>query len=166
MQSPRRLLTRAASPSQNYPRFVDRRSLCACTALAEKKPISGLKAACDYLAVSQSGSKAKLWKRIIATVARQRILEETQLSVPASTGHSIQPRSEQLAERPGSAPYGDYHSDSVGCIPLRGKSDSQHAVREMVKYLQYLGHGDICFPQLLQYSRFFKGLGSQWAFVW
>ena len=38
----------------------------------------------------------------------------------------------------------DSHSGSVGCIPLRGKNDSKHAVREMVKYLQYLGHGDIC----------------------
>ena len=42
--------------------------------------IAVLKAACEYLAVSQSGSKAKLWSRIIATVDRQRILEETQLS--------------------------------------------------------------------------------------
>ena len=32
---------------------------------------SFLKAACEYLAVSQSGSKAKLWSRIIATVDRQ-----------------------------------------------------------------------------------------------
>ena len=176
--------------------------------------IAVLKAACEFLAVSQSGSKAKLWRRIIATVDRQRILEETQLSVPALTGDVHQPRPVQLANRPAEdevqrhmlthIPYAawceacvsgkgkpdrhernetrvqgreipvlsfdfgftgkslgddqdedesaklttlilhDSHSGSVGCIPLRGKNDSKHAVREMVKYLQYLGHGDIC----------------------
>ena len=176
--------------------------------------IAVLKAACEFLAVSQSGSKAKLWRRIIATVDRQRILEETQLSVPALTGDANQPRPVQLAARPSEEevqrhmlthiPYAawceacvsgkgkpdrhernetrvqgreipvlsfdfgftgkslgddqdedesaklttlilhDSHSGSVGCIPLRGKNDSKHAVREMVKYLQYLGHGDIC----------------------
>ena len=176
--------------------------------------IAVLKAACEFLAVSQSGSKAKLWRRIIATVDRQRILEETQLSVPALTGDVHQPRPVQLADRPAEdevqrhmlthIPYAawceacvsgkgkpdrhernetrvqgreipvlsfdfgftgkslgddqdedesaklttlilhDSHSGSVGCIPLRGKNDSKHAVREMVKYLQYLGHGDIC----------------------
>ena len=176
--------------------------------------IAVLKAACEFLAVSQSGSKAKLWRRIIATVDRQRILEETQLSLPALTGDVHQPRPVQLADRPAedevqrhmlthipcaawceacvsgkgkpdrhernetrvqgreipvlSFDFGftgkslgddqdedesaklttlilhDSHSGSVGCIPLRGKNDSKHAVREMVKYLQYLGHGDIC----------------------
>ena len=176
--------------------------------------IAVLKAACEFLAISQSGSKAKLWRRIIATVDRQRILEETQLSVPALTGDVHQPRPVQLADRPAedevqrhmlthipnaawceacvsskgkpdrherdetrvqgreipvlSFDFGftgkslgddqeedesaklttlilhDSHSGSVGCIPLRGKNDSKHAVREMVKYLQYLGHGDIC----------------------
>ena len=176
--------------------------------------IAVLKAACEFLAISQSGSKAKLWRRIIATVDRQRILEETQLSVPALTGDVHQPRPVQLADRPAEdevqrhmlthIPYAawceacvsgkgkpdrhernetrvqgreipvlsfdfgftgkslgddqdedesaklttlilhDSHSGSVGCIPLRGKNDSKHAVREMVKYLQYLGHGDIC----------------------
>lgn len=38
----------------------------------------------------------------------------------------------------------DSHSGSVGCTPLRGQKDPIHAAREMVKYLQYLGHGDIC----------------------
>ena len=182
--------------------------------VTKNSSIAVLKAACEYLAVSQSGSKAKLWSRIIATVDRQRILEETQLSVPALTSDSIQPRSVQLAERPGEdevqrhmlthSPYAAWceacvsskgkpdrherdetrvrdreipvlsfdfaftgkslgddqdedesaklttlvlhvsHSGSVGCIPLRGKNDSKHAVREMVKYLQYLGHGNIC----------------------
>ena len=164
--------------------------------------IAVLKAACEFLAVSQSGSKVKLWRRIIATVDRQRILEETQLSVPALTGDANQPRHVQLAERPSEdevqrhmlthIPYAgwceacvsgkerpdrherdetrvqsrqfdfaftgkslggaklttlvlhDSHSGSVSCVPLRGKNESKYAVREMVKYLQYLGHGDIC----------------------
>ena len=38
----------------------------------------------------------------------------------------------------------DSHSGSVGCFPLKGKDDAKHAVREMIKHIQYLGHGDIC----------------------
>ena len=38
----------------------------------------------------------------------------------------------------------DSHTGSVGCFPLKGKDDSKHAVREVIKHIQYLGHGDIC----------------------
>ncbi len=38
----------------------------------------------------------------------------------------------------------DSHRGSLNCFPLRGKDDAKHAVCEMVKYLQYLGHGDVC----------------------
>ena len=34
-----------------------------------------LKAACEYMAISQSGSKAKLWRRLVSTVDKQKILE-------------------------------------------------------------------------------------------
>ena len=206
--------------------------------VTKNSSIAVLKAACEYLAVSQSGSKAKLWSRIIATVDRQRILE-TQLSVPALTGDSTQPRSVQLAERPGEdevqrhmlthSPYAawceacvsskgkpdrherdetrvrdreipvlsfdfaftgkslgddqdedegaklttlvlhDSHSGSVGCIPLKGKNDSKHAVREMVKYLQYLGHGNICLmcdqePSALAVQSLLQGTWQRMGF--
>ena len=84
----------------------------------------------NILAVSQSGSKAKLWSRIIATVDRQRILEETQLSVPALTGDSIQPRSVQLAERPGEdevqhlmLTHSPYAAWCEACVSSKGKPD-------------------------------------------
>ncbi len=38
----------------------------------------------------------------------------------------------------------DSHSGSLNCFPLEGKDDAKHAVREMVKYLLYLGQGDVC----------------------
>ena len=38
----------------------------------------------------------------------------------------------------------DSHSGSLTCFPLNGKDDAKHAVHEMVKHLQYLGHGDVC----------------------
>ena len=38
----------------------------------------------------------------------------------------------------------DSHSGSLNCFPLKGKDDAKHAVREMVKYLLYLRHGDVC----------------------
>ena len=39
-----------------------------------------LKAACEHMAISQSGSKAKLGKRLVSTVDTQKIPEETQLA--------------------------------------------------------------------------------------
>ena len=38
----------------------------------------------------------------------------------------------------------DSHTGSINCFPLRGKNDKKHAVKEFVKYVQYLGYGDIC----------------------
>ena len=172
-----------------------------------------LKAACEYMAVSQSGSKSKLWKRLVSTVDKQKILEETQLAT-TSLGEGLRnPVAVQLATPPSDeqvqlhmlthTPYAawceacvsmkgkpdrreanptrvrdreipvlsfdfsstgksmddqsgedglkltalvahDSHSGSLACFPLKGKDDAKHAVHEMVKYLQYLGHGDVC----------------------
>ena len=65
--------------------------------------ISVLRAACGFLQVSQSGSKSKLWSRIVATLDKQLILEEKELSdlalqestEPARPVHSAQPPSEE-----------------------------------------------------------------------
>ena len=61
------------------------------------------KNACSFLQVSQSGSKSKLWSRIVATLDKQLILEEKELSdlalqestEPARPVHSAQPPSEE-----------------------------------------------------------------------
>ena len=45
--------------------------------------ISVLKAACRYLQVSQSGSKAKLWNRILETLDKQAINAERELATVA-----------------------------------------------------------------------------------
>ena len=45
--------------------------------------ISVLKAACGYLQVSQSGSKAKLWRRILDTLDKQAINAERELAAIA-----------------------------------------------------------------------------------
>ena len=42
--------------------------------------LSVLKAACGYLQVSQSGSKKKLWERILATLDKQAINAERELA--------------------------------------------------------------------------------------
>ena len=172
-----------------------------------------LKAACEYMAVSQSGSKSKLWKRLVSTVDKQKILEGTQLAT-TSLGEGLRsPVPVQLATPPSDdqvqlhmlthTPYAawreacvsmkgkpdrhetdptrvrdreipvlsfdffytgksmdeqsdeeglkltalvahDSYSGSLTCFPLKGKDDAKHAVHEMVKYLQYLGHGDVC----------------------
>ena len=62
-----------------------------------------LKAACEYMAASQSGSKAKLWRRLVSTVDKQKILEGTQLAA-TSLGEGLRsPILVQLAEAPSSA---------------------------------------------------------------
>ena len=63
---------------------ADRMTIAGVEATKDSS-IVALKAACEYMAVSQSGSKAKLWRRLISTVDKQKILEETQLAV-ASLG--------------------------------------------------------------------------------
>ena len=64
--------------------------------------IAVLRAACSFLQVSQSGSKAKLWSRVVATLDKKMILEEKELSElslkdqpPARPIHSAQPPSEE-----------------------------------------------------------------------
>ena len=65
--------------------------------------ITVLRAACSFLQVSQSGSKSKLWSRIVATLDKQLILEEKELSdlalqestEPARPVHSAQRPSEE-----------------------------------------------------------------------
>ena len=179
--------------------------------------IAVLKAACQFLEISQSGSKAKLWNRILAAVDRGKILEEKQLAEAALLEGSRVANPVQTAEKPSDEevqrhmlthiPYAawcescvrskgkperhernesricdreiptisfdfaytgkslgadigagdeddvaklttlvvhDSHTGSINCIPLRGKDEKKHAVREMVKYLQYLGYGDVC----------------------
>ena len=65
--------------------------------------IAVLRAACSFLQVSQSGSRSKLWSRVVATLDKQLILEEKELSnvalqestEPARPAHSAQPPSEE-----------------------------------------------------------------------
>ena len=178
--------------------------------------ISVLRAACQFLEVSQSGSKAKLWNRILAAVDRGKILEEKQLAEAALLEGSHSANPVQTAERPSEEevqrhnlthiPYAawcescvkskgrperhernegrigdrelprisfdfaftskslgndiseetddgaklttlvahDSHTGSITCIPVRGKDEKKHSVRELVKYIQYLGYGDVC----------------------
>lgn len=42
-----------------------------------------LKAACEYMSISQSGSKVKLWRRLVSAVDKEKIPEETQLAATA-----------------------------------------------------------------------------------
>ena len=62
--------------------------------------IAVLKAACQFLEISQSGSKAKLWDRILAAVDRGKILEEKQLAEAALIEGSRGANPVQTAEKP------------------------------------------------------------------
>ena len=189
------------------------RMVIAGVEVTKDSSIVVLKAACEYMSISQSGSKAKLWRRLVSAVDKEKILEETQLAATALGKELRSPIPVQSADMPSPeqvqlhmlthSPYAawceacvsmkgrpdrhetdpsricereipvlsfdfaftgksmdsqqdedglklttliahDSHSGSVNCFPMKGKDDSKHAVRELVKYLQYLGHGDIC----------------------
>ena len=63
-------------------------------------PISVLKAACGYLQVSQSGSKSKLWERILATLDKRAIEAERELAAVALDESHRKADSIQVAEPP------------------------------------------------------------------
>ena len=62
--------------------------------------ISVLKAACSYLQVSQSGSKSKLWERILATLDKRAIEAERELAAAAIDESQRKADSIQVAEPP------------------------------------------------------------------
>ena len=61
----------------------------------------------------------------------------------AYTGKSMDDESDEDGLKLTTLVVHDSHSGSLNCVPLKGK-DAKHAVREMVKYLQYFGPGDVC----------------------
>ena len=62
--------------------------------------IAVLRAACKHLKISQSGSKSKLWQRILAFLDQQRILAESKLSSEVLAGYNREPRAVQTAAMP------------------------------------------------------------------
>lgn len=62
--------------------------------------IKVLRAACQYLGISQSGSKSKLWTRILGQLDKQRILAETQIATEALKFSERDAKSVRVAERP------------------------------------------------------------------
>ena len=62
--------------------------------------ISVLRAACQSLQISQSGSKSKLWRRIVAHLDKQKILAETAAATETLESSTRRPVSVQVAERP------------------------------------------------------------------
>ena len=62
--------------------------------------ISVLKAACSYLQVSQSGSKSKLWERILATLDKRAIEAERELAAVAIDESQRKADSIHVAEPP------------------------------------------------------------------
>ena len=84
----------------------------------------------EYMAVSQSGSKSKLWKRLVSTVDKQKILEETQLAT-TSLGEGLRnPVAVQLATPPSHEQvqlhmltHTPYAAWCEACVSMKGKPD-------------------------------------------
>ena len=177
--------------------------------------IALLRASCKYLEISQSGSKSKLWNRIIAHLDKLKILEEVEIMQSSLQESARNPVPVQTAEKPDDedeikrhqlthTPYAawcescvqgkgraerhetdssrlqdrelpslsfdfaytgkscesvdvdtttsklttlvfhDSHSGAVRCVPVFAKSQRKYMVMEAVRFLQFLGHSDIC----------------------
>ena len=176
--------------------------------------ISVLRAACHYLEISQSGSKSKLWHRILATLDKRKMAAEMEAASsakletvrnPAMVHTPAAPVDEEeiMKHRLTHIPYKDWcefciagkgkadrherdpsslkehevpvisfdlcytgasgeavdeksnakvvvlvlhdsHSSAVHAVPIKGKSETQHMVREASRFIEHLGHGDIC----------------------
>eukprot|EP00435_Cladocopium_sp_Y103_P033238 s948_g8.t1 len=95
--------------------------------------ISVLKAACSFLQVSQSGSKQKLWRRILSTLDKQAILAETELAAVALDESQRTADSVQVATPPEDPAVIDAHNLThlpyqpwcPACVMAKGKPD-QH----------------------------------------
>ena len=78
----------APSPQEDIPRSMaiepsEDSVTVAGVVVTKTSSIAVLKAACTYLQVSLSGSKQKLWSRILATLDKQAILAERELATVA-----------------------------------------------------------------------------------
>ena len=176
--------------------------------------ISVLRAACHYLEISQSGSKGKLWHRILATLDKRKMAAEMEAAASAQLETVRDPtmvhtpaapvdEEEFLKHRLTHIPYKDWcefcvagkgkaerherdpsslkehelpvvsfdlcytgvsgeavdeksnakivvlvlhdsHSSAVHAVPVRNKGEVQQMVREALRFIEHLGHGDIC----------------------
>ena len=177
--------------------------------------IALLRASCKNLEISQSGSKHKLWNRILAHLDKLKVLEEVEIAQNSLQEVARDPTPVQTAEKPENeeeikrhqlthTPYAawceacvqgkgraerhetdtgrlqdrelpslsfdfaytgrscesvevdsttaklttlifhDSHSGAVHCVPVFAKNQRKHMVMEAVRFLQFLGHSDIC----------------------
>ena len=97
--------------------------------------ISVLKAACGYLQVSQSGSKQKLWNRILATLDKQAINAERELASVALDETKRKAESVQVAVPPTEQSEIDAHMLThlpyaawcPACVMAKGRADVHQA---------------------------------------
>ena len=93
--------------------------------------ISLLKAACEYLQISQSGSKTKLWKRILTELDKRALLSDKTMVDIARSENQRQPQPVHVTEPPADAaviaahnlthfPYADW---CVACAEAKGRPD-------------------------------------------
>eukprot|EP00435_Cladocopium_sp_Y103_P044429 s2067_g12.t1 len=122
--------------------------------------ISVLKAACSFLQVSQSGSKQKLWRRILSTLDKQAILAETELAAVALDEAQRTADSVQVANPPEDPAEIEAHNlthlpyqpwcpacvmakGAVHCIPVQNKSQTKYMSQEIMRFITFLGYSTV-----------------------
>eukprot|EP00435_Cladocopium_sp_Y103_P016385 s4405_g4.t1 len=107
----------------------------AGVAVHRSSAIAVLKAACGYLQVSQSGSKQKLWNRILATLDKQAINAERELAAVALDESKRKAESVQIATPPTDQAEIDAHCLThvpyaawcPACVMAKGRPDMHQA---------------------------------------
>ena len=115
--------------------------------------IAVLRAACSFLEVSQSGSKSKLWSRVLATLDKQAMLAEKQLS-DAVLQESVEPaRPVTSAAPPGEdevkrheLTHIPFQSWCTACNMAKGRADSHRADPTTLQHREFpVISFDYCF---------------------
>eukprot|EP00435_Cladocopium_sp_Y103_P066396 s333_g28.t1 len=96
-----------SQPSGNIPTTIDVTSgvesagvTIAGVRISPTSSIALLRASCKHLEISQSGSKSKLWSRIMSHLDKLKILEETEIAQSSLRESARDPVPVQTAEKP------------------------------------------------------------------
>ncbi len=89
-----------AIPPRQEPQELDNAVEIAGVRVLPSSSIATLKAACEYLQISKSGSKAKLWSRISACIDKQKLHDAVQASAQMKAEREREPVPQALNVRP------------------------------------------------------------------
>ncbi|CAK9082159.1 unnamed protein product [Durusdinium trenchii] len=117
--------------------------------IIETSTIKVLRAACKFLRISESGSKAKLWQRIISKLQSEQILANQEIAAQSLTDAIRVPVSAQSVESPSpeviaahNLTHTPYASWCPACLSAKGRpdqhsGDASHLAQRSMPYISF-----------------------------